>query len=61
LLPGLRSSSWRTRARTVETLSCFAPRFEEAVDGVRSLKDDPDAAVRSAVSKALAAIDADAP
>jgi HEAT repeat protein len=61
LLPGLRSSSWRTRARTVETLSCFAPRFEEAVDGVRSLKDDPDAAVRSAVAKALAAIDADAP
>jgi HEAT repeat protein len=61
LLPALRAESSYSRIRAVEALSRFAPGSAEAVDGVRSLKDDPDAAVRSAVSKALAAIDADAP
>ena len=57
LLPGLRAESPSSRIRAVEALTRFAPGSADAVDGIRSLKDDPDDRVRKAAANALDAIE----
>jgi HEAT repeat protein len=57
LLPGLRAESSSSRIRAVEALSRFAPGSAAAVDGIRSLENDPDDHVRKAAANALDAIE----
>jgi HEAT repeat protein len=57
LLPGLRAESPSSRIRAVEALTRFAPGSSAAVDGIRSLKDDPDDRVRKAAANALDVIE----